>query len=95
MSTTSNTMTLHLEDLSSWRDAAACARRPDVDFFVSPEDAPGVERATAVCASCPVAAECLAFAIETNQPDGIWGGMTATERSRLRRRWMQDLRQAS
>lgn len=94
MSTTSSTME-HLEDLSSWRDVAACARRSDVDFFVSPEDAVGVGRAMAVCASCPVARECLAFAVETNQPDGIWGGTTATERSKLRRRWMEELRRAS
>jgi len=83
------------EGLSSWRDAAACARRPDVDFFPSAEDAAGIERAVAVCAGCPVADECLSFAIETNQPDGIWGGTTAAERTKLRRRWLQDLRQAS
>lgn len=78
-----------------WRDAAACARRPDVDFFPSPDDAEGIARAVAVCAGCPVADECLSFAIETNQPDGIWGGTTPAERVKLRRRWLQDLRQAS
>lgn len=79
----------------SWREAAACFDRPDVTFFPSPEDEAGVSSAKALCASCPVMDDCLAFAIETNQPDGVWGGTTPAERVRLRRRWLQDLREAS
>lgn len=30
---------------------------------------------------CPVRETCLAFAIETAEPFGIWGGMTAEERT--------------
>ena len=29
---------------------------------------------------------CLEYAIETRQPDGIWGGLNADERHRLLRR---------
>lgn len=36
------------------------------------------------CSQCPVQTECLTFAMETNQTDGIWGGLTPKERSRLR-----------
>jgi hypothetical protein len=43
----------------------------------------------------PGAEECLAFAIETNQSDGIWGGTTPGERSKMRRVWLRDLRAAS
>ncbi len=32
---------------------------------------------------------CLAFALETDQEDGIWGGKDETERRRLRRDWRQ------
>ncbi len=78
-----------------WREEAACADRPEVDFFAPPDRREEVARAKAICAACPVADVCLAFAIETNQPDGIWGGYTAKERSRLRRRWLEDLRRAS
>lgn len=41
--------------------------------------------AKAICASCGVREECLAFAVETGQGDGIWGGMNARERERVRR----------
>ena len=76
-----------------WREGAACIDRPEVDFFADSQAE--VARARAVCASCPVLEDCLGFAIETNQPDGIWGGHTAKERTRLRRRWLEDLRRAS
>jgi WhiB family redox-sensing transcriptional regulator len=39
-----------------------------------------VERAKAVCKSCPVRRECLQFALATRQSDGIWGGMSERER---------------
>jgi len=78
-----------------WRDQAACADAPDVDFFVTPDDAVGAARAKALCASCPVADDCLAFSIETNQNEGIWGGTTPPERAKLRRMWLRDLRAAS
>ena len=37
-----------------------------------------------LCSTCPVRTACLAYAIETNQQDGIWGGLTPEERRRLR-----------
>lgn len=77
----------------SWREAAACTDVGDVDFFA--DDEISVSRAKAVCAGCLVLDDCLAFAIETNQPDGVWGGQTGSERSRLRRLWLRDLRRAS
>jgi WhiB family transcriptional regulator, redox-sensing transcriptional regulator len=78
-----------------WREGAACADRPEVDFFPASEAGEDVRRAKAICASCPVIDDCLAFAIETNQPDGIWGGHTAKERIRIRRQWLERLRRAS
>ena len=43
-------------------------------------------------ATCPVASECLTWAIETNQSEGVWGGHTPKERSYLRRKWMEETR---
>ncbi|MGH9060608.1 MAG: WhiB family transcriptional regulator, partial [Acidimicrobiales bacterium] len=37
-------------------------------------------RAKAICARCPVRAECLAFALATDQRYGIWGGTSETDR---------------
>ena len=33
-----------------------------------------VEAAKALCASCPLKAECLAGAVERQEPWGVWGG---------------------
>ena len=35
-----------------------------------------------ICGRCPVINTCLAWAIDTDQLYGIWGGMTRTERTR-------------
>lgn len=78
-----------------WREAAACLVNRDVEFFPDREDSVGIARAKTVCASCPVAAECLSWALETNQPDGIWGGHTAKERRVIRREWLEEVQKAS
>lgn len=76
----------------TWRDNAACREWPDVDFFPFPEDGQAIGRAKEVCNICPVAEECLMYAIETRQGDGVWGGHTPKERTKLRRKWMEDVR---
>lgn len=83
--------------VTPWREAAACLEvSPDeVSFFPDKEDLGAIVKAKAVCATCPVADECLSWAIETNQSEGIWGGHTAKERRRLRRRWLEEIRKAS
>ncbi|HLT96140.1 MAG TPA: WhiB family transcriptional regulator [Acidimicrobiia bacterium] len=90
-------MTVEGEELyvESWREAAACAGTTEVNFFPDPADLAAVSRAKAMCATCPVAGECLTWAIETNQTEGIWGGHTPAERRALRRRWLEEIRRAS
>jgi hypothetical protein len=34
---------------------------------------------------CPARAECLAYTLAADEPDGIWGGLTRNERQRLTR----------
>lgn len=80
--------------IDSWREAAACLDN-STDFFPDPADIGSISAAKAVCATCPVAGECLTWAIETNQTEGIWGGHTPTERRSIRRRWLEEIRQAS
>jgi len=68
-----------------WHEDAACVSYPAEVFF--PSDEPGASRAAkAICAGCPVREECYAFALETGQSEGVWGGMDAGERRRMRRR---------
>ncbi len=84
-----------VEFVESWRESAACRRAEGVDFFCDPSDRVALSTARALCAGCPVAGECLTWAIETNQLEGIWGGHTPGERRSLRRRWMEEVRRAS
>lgn len=69
---------------------AAC-REPGIDadlFFPVGDSGPAVRQAAAakaVCARCPVVAQCRDWALASAEPDGIWGGMTAAERRIARR----------
>jgi WhiB family redox-sensing transcriptional regulator len=67
-----------------WRSAAAC-RSADPDlFFPISDSGPAREQtaqAKAICATCRVRRECLAFALRTGQIYGIWGGTTERERA--------------
>ena len=40
-----------------------------------------------ICAQCEVRPECLAYAVETGQQEGIWGGLNEKERRELRRQF--------
>lgn len=80
--------------VTPWREAAACID-VEVDFFPDSEDLAAILRAKAICAACPVVDECLVWAIETNQSEGIWGGHTPKERRRLRRIWLEEVKRAS
>ena len=42
-------------------------------------------RAKAVCATCPVRAQCLDHAVSVGERYGVWGGLTADERLTWRR----------
>ncbi len=42
------------------------------------------ERAKALCAVCPVRTACLRWALQENEPGGIWGGLTQDERTTLK-----------
>lgn len=82
--------------VTPWREGAACYDvRNEVSFFPDKDDLAGIARAKAVCSTCPVADECLTWALATNQGEGIWGGHTARERRSLRRRWIEEIRRAS
>jgi WhiB family redox-sensing transcriptional regulator len=77
-----------------WRKQGAClSADPDLFFPVSSRgvSVTQIDRAKKVCASCPVRARCLDFALSTQQQFGIWGGTTEDERKRLIRRTRRQL----
>jgi WhiB family redox-sensing transcriptional regulator len=39
-----------------------------------------------VCRRCPVTTLCLTYALEIEEPHGMWGGMSEAERQKIRLR---------
>lgn len=75
-------------DETDWRAHGACVSAdPDLFFPISTHGASRrqEQRAKAICAVCHVHTECLAFAVETRQVHGVWGGLGEKELRRLRR----------
>lgn len=64
----------------------ACANFPDAYFpeqegYVSYTNLQGAKQ---MCSECPIRLQCLQFALKHPQ-QGIWGGLTASERRHLKR----------
>lgn len=79
-------MTLQLLQ-QDWARLAACVGADPEPFHPDKHTRRAAIRAAkAVCASCPVAAECLADALDRDEEFGIWGGLEAHERKSLQRR---------
>jgi len=74
---------------TEWRAAGACrSADPELFFPIAQGSAADRQISTAlrVCAGCPVRQQCLDFAMQSGEAHGIWGGTTADERIRARRR---------
>ena len=71
-------------DRTRWMLRGAClGEDPELFFPISGSGSAGakIRAAKAICAQCPVRANCLSYALST-QPDGSWGGTTREERWR-------------
>lgn len=66
-----------------WMQRAACRGVPTELFFT--ERGESTAPARDVCRDCEVRAECLAFALNTAEKFGTWGGVSERGRRRLRR----------
>lgn len=72
-----------------WMASALCAQTDPESFF--PEKGGSVREAKRICNGdlkrgtppCPVRAECLAYALQTRERFGIYGGLTEKERRKL------------
>ena len=65
-----------------WQEVGLCRQTDPAAFF--PEKGGSNREAKAVCARCPVTAECLEYALERDERFGIWGGLSEQERRRLK-----------
>ena len=62
-----------LDDVSVEIEANLPCRKFDPDLWFS--DSPAqLELAKSLCGDCPLRVECLAGAVERNEPWGVWGG---------------------
>lgn len=67
----------------------ACS--PDIgdDFYAHGHGASSTATrlyAKRICRGCPVMAECLQWALEHDEQEGVWGGLDPNERAALRRK---------
>lgn len=72
-----------------WRRQGACLNvDPEIFFPIGNGEAvlPQVERAKKVCGTCRVTEDCLGWALEVGELEGIWGGLAPEERLPLLRR---------
>lgn len=67
---------------AQWRNRAACRGRPAYLWFPGRGDNETSARGRTVCGWCPVRDECRAANFD--QPDGTYGGLTATARLAIR-----------
>lgn len=64
-----------------WRRFAACGGRDDLEWI---DPTPADETTCrAVCAGCPVLAQCMDAALAHGEPWGIWAGLNSAERAQL------------
>lgn len=72
-----------------WRFRAACTPN-DTDLFFAEGPRDYVTLATAdakaICAACPVLAQCKQWALDTRPEHGVYGGLTTRERRNVIRR---------
>ena len=68
---------------TDWMRQGNCRDHPPSTFF--PSDGVGVEVARRICATCPVKAPCLEYALRNGVDHGVWGGASERERRRIAR----------
>ena len=67
----------------AWTEQAACRGAGTETFYPATPDEEA--EALSICATCPVRAQCLDYAVRNHETYGIWGGTTPEQRRRIRR----------
>lgn len=71
-------MSLDFSKPPKWTEQAVCAS-VDPELFY-PEQGGSTRKAIRICRTCPVASDCLAYAVSIGEREGIWGGVAPTGR---------------
>lgn len=70
---------------AKWMSLAACRGMDPEAFFPHREDRAGRKAAKAVCCGCDVQSQCLAYALDKEIDDGVFGGLAREERRAMRK----------
>ena len=68
---------------------AACLDVPDPDIFFPEGSQRTIQQAKAICITCPIAVDCLRYAVDNELTYGVFGGLTATERKKFTKRLLR------
>lgn len=71
-----------------WMDSALCTQ-VGTELFFPPKGNKNIP-AKRICNACPVAAECLQFALDNDIEYGIYGGLSRFDRVRLKAQRRRD-----
>ena len=71
---------------TDWHLDAVCATTDPELWFPNDGDRHAARRARELCATCPVAQQCLEFALSNGEKHGIWAGLNSDQLARLRRK---------
>ena len=71
---------LQQDNTIDWTKQAACAETDPEAFF--PENMYFAKDAITICETCPVLDQCFNEALSMEDPQGVWGGVDFTIRSR-------------
>jgi WhiB family redox-sensing transcriptional regulator len=61
-----------------------CQETDPEAFFAEQGDWGSIRQAKKLCETCPVQQECGEYAIAAFEPYGVWGGLSARERTKIR-----------
>lgn len=89
VTTPASTLPALASNLPDWQTLGACRLKDAEMWFPVGQSAEAQQQeaeAKAVCYRCPVIDRCLAWALETRQDFGVWGGLSEDDRRRLHRR---------
>jgi WhiB family redox-sensing transcriptional regulator len=71
---------------NDWHADAVCATTDPDLFFPAKGDHHTARKAREFCATCPVAAQCLEYALANEEREGIWSGLNGEQLKKLGKR---------
>ena len=84
-----------LVDRPDWMERAACRGRSLTDVFFPDRPGPSPRHALSICEGCVVVSECLGYSVLKGERSGVWGGMTPSQRRRVRRAVVESINEGS